>query len=133
MQIETCLKLRGPCCKTKALYYYFSDIEHEEEVEYQKVTVDIGGVLKSKCQISGDPDVQYKWYRPKTDADSTPALIVTVRDLFLANFKQSEYGNYTCVAKNAAGTKTFIVEAVPPFGKFSNVVCVRKMFTRCLT
>ncbi|XP_057299639.1 limbic system-associated membrane protein-like [Hydractinia symbiolongicarpus] len=91
-------------------------IEHEEEVEYQKVTVDIGGVLKSKCQISGDPDVQYKWYRPKTDADSTPALIVTVPDLFLANFKQSEYGNYTCVAKNAAGTKSFVVEAVPPFG-----------------
>ncbi|XP_067280518.1 neuregulin 2a isoform X9 [Pseudorasbora parva] len=85
-----------------------------------RVTVDEGSRLIVKCEASGNPTPEYKWY--KDGAELKKSKEIRIRNskknskVQIGSAKLEDSGNYTCVAENSLGkengTSTVQVQSI---------------------
>uniref|UniRef100_A0A8C2DK29 Neuregulin 2a n=1 Tax=Cyprinus carpio TaxID=7962 RepID=A0A8C2DK29_CYPCA len=85
------------------------------------VSVDEGSKLIVRCEASGNPTPQYKWYKDGTELKKSKEIKISrngkkTSKVQISSAKLEDSGNYTCVAENILGkdngTSTVHVQSI---------------------
>ncbi|KAI2651262.1 Pro-neuregulin-2, membrane-bound isoform [Labeo rohita] len=72
------------------------------------VLVDEGSRLIVRCEASGNPTPQYKWYKDGAELKKSKEIKISkngrkTSKVQISSVKLEDSGNYTCVAENILG------------------------------